>query len=58
MFSQCPLRGFNNCKGLVCALWDNKRKCCGLITQPPIDAEDLKYWMSWQLADIDERRHD
>lgn len=58
MFSQCPLRGFNNCKGLVCALWDNKRKCCGLITQPPINCEELIYWMEDKLYKLNEQRHD
>lgn len=55
---KCPLRNWSLCGEYMCGIWDVKRKCCGLITQPPINTEDLQYWMSWQLADIDERRHD
>lgn len=58
MLLQCPLRSFNSCKESLCALWDKKRMCCGFITQPPINAEDLIYWVQNKLGELDERRHD
>ena len=58
MRAQCPLREFNTCKQSLCAFWDIKRNCCGLITQPPINTEDLIYWVQNKLSELDERRHD
>lgn len=58
MFLQCPINKFDLCREHRCAMWDKNRVCCGLITQPSIDAENLVYWMQDKLYTLESRRHD
>ena len=38
---KCPIRDMYPCKESECAIWDIRRKCCGFITQPPINEDIL-----------------
>lgn len=55
---KCPIRDMHPCKESECAIWDIRRKCCGFITQPPINCEELIYWMEDKLYKLNEQRHD
>ena len=55
----CPIKQtYMQCITDSCAIWDANRKCCGLITQPTIDASELVYWMRSKFYDIEASRHD
>ncbi len=55
----CPIKQtYMQCMADGCAVWDINRKCCGLITQPTIDASELVYWMRSKFYDIEASRHD
>ena len=45
MSKVCPMYEFFECRETRCAVWDKRRECCGLITQAPIDSNELVSWL-------------